>query len=117
MALSSSQAYGIPYVSPPGKYFNSDIILIGKIVSSAPFSSDHTKYEIKVEQYLKNPQSQDIMTVIALGTNKTAMTADTVFDVGQQVFLYLKKIKETIQYGGIHIQRILCVILHQQQQT
>lgn len=90
--LTSSQVYAIPYIPPPAKYFNSDIVLIGKVISSAPFSSTYTKYEIKVEQYLKNPQPQDTMTVIASGTNKTVgMTADTVFDVGQRAFLYIKQ--------------------------
>ncbi len=88
----SSQAYAIPYIPPSAKYFNSEIVLIGKVVSSAPFSPTDTKYEIKVEQYLKNPQSQDTVTVVASGTNKSiGMTADTVFNVGQRVFLYLKQ--------------------------
>lgn len=88
----SSQAYAIPYIPPPARYFNSDIVLIGKVVSSTPFSPTDTKYGIKVEQYLKNPQSTDTMTVIASGTNKSiGMTADTVFNVGQRVFLYLKQ--------------------------
>ncbi len=52
------------------------------------------KYEIQVEQYLKNPQPQNMITVIAEGTNKTlvdrGLAPDTVFDVGQRVFLYIK---------------------------
>ncbi len=92
--LYIQNVYAIPYIPPPAKYFNSDIVLIGKVISSTPFSPTDTKYEIKVEQYLKNPQSQDAITVIASGTNKTiGMTADTIFDVGQRVFLYLKQDK------------------------
>ena len=91
--LIMPQANGVPYISPPAKYFNSDIVLIGNVISSTPFSPTYTKYEIQVEQYLKNPQSQDTLTVIASGINKTgfAKRADTIFDVGQRAFLYLKK--------------------------
>lgn len=67
--------YAIPFISPPAKYFNSDIVLIGKVVSSTPFSSTDTKYEIQVEQYLKNPQPQDTLTVIAPGTNTAQIFA------------------------------------------
>jgi hypothetical protein len=87
-------AYGVPYISPQVEYFNSDIVLIGKVISATPFSPTHMKYEIQVEQYLKNPQPQNKMTVIADGTNKTlverGMAPDTVFNVGQRAFLYLK---------------------------
>lgn len=95
LMILSSQVYGVPYIPSQVRYFNSDIVLIGKVVSATPFSPTDTKYEIQVEQYLKNSQPQDNITVIATGTNKTlaslGMTADTVFNVGQHAFLYLKK--------------------------
>jgi predicted secreted protein with PEFG-CTERM motif len=86
--------YAPPPIPPQVEYFNSDIVLIGKVISASFFSATQMKYEIQVEQYLKNPQAQNIITVIAEGTNKTlvdrGLAADTVFDVGQRAFLYLK---------------------------
>ncbi|CUR51404.1 exported protein of unknown function [Nitrosotalea devaniterrae] len=98
LIILSSQTYGVPYIPSQVRYFNSDIVLIGKVVSATQFSPTATKYEIQVEQFLKNPQPQDKITVIVEGTNKTlsglGMTADTVFNVGQHAFLYLKKEQE-----------------------
>lgn len=92
--LISHQAYSIPYIAPQEEYVNSDIVVIGKVISAVPFSSTYTKYQIQVEQYLKNPHNQDVITVIAEGTNKTMVEQgrgpDTVYDVGQRVLLYLK---------------------------
>jgi len=87
--------YGLPHISPQVEYFNSDTVVIGKVLSADPFSSTHMKYQIQVEQYMKNPQNQDVLTVIAEGTNKTlaqqGRAPDTIYDVGQQALLYLKK--------------------------
>lgn len=94
LLMSTYHAYAIPPIQPQVEYFNSDIVLIGKIISAIPFSQTQMKYEVQVEQYLKNPQQQDQITVIADGTNKTlvdlGMAPDTVFNVGQRAFLYLK---------------------------
>jgi len=88
-------AYGLPPIAPQVEYFNSDTVVIGKVLSVVQFSPTSMKYQIQVEQYLKNPQDQNIITVIAEGTNMTLVeqgrVPDTVYDVGQQVFLYLKK--------------------------
>lgn len=88
-------AYAPPPIPPQVEYFNSDVVLIGKVISATIFSPTQMKYEIRVEQYLKNPQQQDKITVIADGTNKTlveqGLAPDTVFDVGQRTFLFLKK--------------------------
>jgi hypothetical protein len=92
--MTISQAYAPPPIPPQVEYFNSDVVLIGKVISASLFSPTHMKYEIQVEQYLKNPQPQNTITVIAYGTNKTlvdrGLAPDTVFKVGQRAFLYLK---------------------------
>src|SRR5437899_12892107 len=78
-------SYAPPTIPAQVEYFNSDIVLIGKVISATHFSANQMKYEIQVEQYLKNPQQQDKITVIADGTNKTlvdrGMAPDTIFDV------------------------------------
>ncbi len=84
----------VPYTSPEEQYLFSDIVMIGKVISATPYSPTYTKYEFQVEQYLKNPQPQDKITVFAAGTNKTqsgGRMPQTVFDVGERAFLYLKK--------------------------
>ncbi|MDC8451397.1 MAG: hypothetical protein LV477_00655 [Candidatus Nitrosotalea sp.] len=92
--LITLHAYGIPPIAPQVEYFNSDTVLIGKVLTAEPYSPTQMKYHIQVEQYLKNPQTQDIITVIADGTNKTlverGLAPDTVYDVGQNALLYLK---------------------------
>lgn len=92
--LITLHVYGIPPIAPQVEYFNSDTVLIGKVLTAEPYSQTQMKYRVQVEQYLKNPQTQDIITVIADGTNKTlverGLAPDTVYDVGQNVLLYLK---------------------------
>src|SRR5574337_231883 len=92
--LMAFHAYGMPPIEPQVEYFNSDTVLIGKILAAEPYSPTQMKYNVQVEQYLKNPQAQDIITVIADGTNKTlveqGVAPDTVYDVGQNALLYLK---------------------------
>ena len=93
-SMTIPQAFAPPPIPPQVEYFNSDIVLIGKVISASLFSPTQMKYEVQVEQYLKNPQPQNTITVIAVGTNKTlvdrGLAPDTVFDVGQRAFLYLK---------------------------
>lgn len=94
-----SSAYSMPYTSPQGRFFASDVVLIGKIISIIPYSSTYTKYTVKVEQYLKNPQHQDELTVTAFGArmeNETR-TPQNVFSVGERIFFYLHKDQENYQ--------------------
>src|SRR5437867_2580599 len=95
LMIPQSTTYAILPLPSQVKYFNSDIVLIGKITSVNQVLPNTMKYEIQVEQYLKNPQSQDKITAIAPGINKTLIeelgtTSDTLFDVGDRALLYLK---------------------------
>lgn len=90
-----------PDFSPQEKFNAAHVILAGEIVSflkpEAPpnmLSSLDTIYEVKVDQYIKNPQEQDIISVIARGGPDAEMgprIGNVNFDVGEQVYLYLRE--------------------------
>jgi len=91
--------YAPPDFSPQEKFNAADVVLTGKIISfSKPvpppnmMSSLDTIYKIKVDQYIKNPQNQDVISVIATGGPDAEMkprSGNVDFDVGDQVYLYL----------------------------
>jgi len=72
-------------------YVENEIILIGEIISAEEFSKQgHTKYDIKVEKYLKNPQPSNDITAFGGGTKSGPVSSiDKVFDKGDRVFLLL----------------------------
>ena len=76
---------------------DSDLVLVGTIISKEEISKNQTKYGIDVEDYLKNSKSFDMISAISYETkNQTEPYTDVhyynepFFDVGQKVFVYLK---------------------------
>jgi len=90
-----------PEFSPQEKFNAAHVILTGEIVSfskpEAPpnmLSSLDTIYEVRVDKYIKNPQEQDVISVIARGGPDAEMgprIGNVNFDVGEQVYLYLRE--------------------------
>lgn len=72
-------------------YIENEIILIGEIISTEEFSEQgNTQYNIKVEKYLKNPQTSNDITAFGGGTKSGPVSSvDKVFDKGDRVFLLL----------------------------
>ena len=72
-------------------YLENEVILIGEIISAEEFSKQgHTRYDIKVEKYLKNPQPSNDITAFGGGTKSGPVSSiDKVFDKGDRVFLLL----------------------------
>src|SRR5947209_9881727 len=90
---NSYSAHAFPFTSFQDRYIMSDVVLIGKIISARQYSTTQTMYDIQVEQYLKNPQLEDKITVIVQGTKDTPVNPRapyTVYNVGDRVFFYLK---------------------------
>ena len=76
---------------------DSDLVLVGTIISKDEISKNQTKYGIDVENYLKNSKSFDMISAISYETKNQTDTYTEVhyynepfFDVGQKVFVYLK---------------------------
>jgi len=76
---------------------DSDLVLVGTIISKDEISKNQTKYGIDVEDYLKNTKSFDMISAISYETkNQTEPYTEVhyynepFFDVGQKVFVYLK---------------------------
>jgi hypothetical protein len=95
--------FAMPWFSPQDRYNSADVILTGEILSytkpdplSNQVSSIDTIYEVKVDQYIKNPLDKDIISVIARGgpgAELDPMGGSTVnFDTGDYVYLYLDKL-------------------------
>lgn len=80
-------------------YLENEIILIGEITSTDEFSEQgYTKYDIKVEKYLKNPQSSNNITAFGGGTKSGPVSSiDKVFDKGDRVFLLLNSYDDNYQ--------------------
>lgn len=83
----------VPFTSFQDRYIISDVVLIGKIISTKENSGTQTLYEVQVEQYLKNPSPEGKIMVLAYGTKGTPLNPHapyTVYSVGDRVFFYLK---------------------------
>ncbi len=83
-------------------YQESDVIVLGKVVSAEPFvNSDglnQTKYTIQILQPIKSNLQEDTIDVVGLGsTDATVHLSDeTIFVVDQKVFLLLYDVDETL---------------------
>ena len=82
-------------MTPLELYNSSELILVGKVISLREDSSQHeTEYDIKVEQYLKNPKPYSLITAVGAGTKSAPAEDDPLFDQGDRVLLYLNKLNE-----------------------
>ena len=78
---------------------DSDLVLVGKVVSHDILLPNQTEYNIDVEKYLKNPKPYELITVFGDGIkNKGGNFGDEVswynepiFNDEDKVFLYLKQ--------------------------
>jgi len=83
-------------------YQESDVIVLGTVVSAEPFvNSDglnQTKYTIQILQPIKSNLQKDTIDVIGLGsTDATLRISDeTIFVVDQRVFLLLYDVDDTL---------------------
>ncbi|MCE9653428.1 MAG: hypothetical protein K8Q89_10320 [Nitrosarchaeum sp.] len=90
-----------PDFSDQEKYNAAHVIVTGKIVSfskpdplSYQLSSTDTIYEVKVDKYIKNPLGKQVLSVIARGgpdAEDDPMGSTVTFDVGDNVYLYLRE--------------------------
>lgn len=90
--LNLQNASGLLVAETPLQlYNNNELILVGKVISltdNSGFLSSETKYTIKVEEYVKNPQSSKTITVI--GTC-CSIPGPPTFEVGDRALLFLNK--------------------------
>lgn len=101
LSMMITPIFALPYFSPQDKFNAADVILTGEIISiSKPvpppnmLSSLDTIYEVRVDQYIKNSQEQDNISVIARGGPDAQIgprSSNVDFDVGEQVYLYLSE--------------------------
>ena len=78
-------------------YRNSDLILVGKVISLSQVPSTHpiqqpnqTQYDIQVEKYYKNQQSAKLVSVYGYGKG-LYLLYDPTYNVGDRLYLFLKK--------------------------
>jgi len=83
----------LEYQTPLELYKNHELIVIGKVISLTEISKQETIYNIKVEEYLKNPKPYDLIDAYGLGTKNGGVWIEdqTVFEIGDRVLLYLYK--------------------------
>ena len=82
-------------MTPLELYNSSEIILVGKVISLREDPSQHeTEYDIRVEQYLKNPKPYSLITAVGAGTKSAPAEDDPLFDQGDRVLLYLNQQNE-----------------------
>ncbi|MGI0009916.1 MAG: hypothetical protein ACREAE_00780 [Nitrosopumilaceae archaeon] len=75
--------------TPLELYYHHELILVGKVISLIENSDGITiQYDIKVEEYVKNPKPYDMISVVGIyGT----IPSSPEFDVGDRVLLLLNK--------------------------
>jgi plastocyanin len=78
-------------------YNNSQLVIVGKVISLSQVPTtiqsqdkNQTQYDIQVEEYYKNPQPFKLITVYGFAKG-IYYSYDPTFDVGDRLFLYLKK--------------------------
>lgn len=81
----------LEYQTPLELYNNHELIVIGKVISLTEISKRETIYNIKVDEYLKNPKPYDLIDAYGLGTRNNGIWSedDTIFGIGDRVLLYL----------------------------
>jgi len=83
-------------------YQESDVIVLGMVVSAEPFINsdglDQTKYTIQILQPIKSNLQKDTIDVIGLGSidAKRHLSDETIFLVDQKVFLLLVDVDDTL---------------------
>jgi len=91
MAFSANHALAIPPMESEFIYEFSDTIATGKVISiDSNFSPDYDLYHIEVENFVKNPQHNNI--ILAAGPDTTnPRIGNQVFEVGQRGLFFLQK--------------------------
>lgn len=92
--IQSASASTIPYPTPEDLYKQSYVVLYGQVIAKEPEQGSDSYYQIKVEQYFKNPQKSDFITAVTnQGTSDENVTYPQ-FKVGDKVIFYIVN-KET----------------------
>ncbi|GEM_PF-3612113 len=96
ITLSVNNIYAIPRIDSQRIYDNSDVILLGKVISvNSTFSPTYNLYEIQAEKFLKNPQNSDIVFVAGQKT-VYSRAGNSVFSVNDRVLFFLSN--DTMKY-------------------
>lgn len=79
----------------PLEYWDSaDIILDGTVLERFNETDGLVQHDVKVEQYFKNPKSQTMITVYGPGIHTEDFFYPKIFEKGQRVLFYLKKMDD-----------------------
>lgn len=76
------------------QYQENEIILIGNVVNLTETPSEgFTEYEIKVEKFIKNPQTLNTLFVIGNGAKSSDihLSIEQIYNVDDRVFLFLNE--------------------------
>ena len=91
---------------------NADVVLVGEVKnreSKCEGTGIVTDYQVKVEQYLKNPLHDSILTVRTYGGDirgyGIGIEDQPSFNIGDRVFLYLSK-KDGLYYASAYSRTI-----------
>jgi len=79
--------------TPLELYNNHELIVIGKVISLTEKSNLETLYNVKVEEYIKNPKPYDLIDAYGTAAKNGGIWIEdqTVFEIGDRVLLYLYK--------------------------
>lgn len=105
----------LEYQTPLELYNNHELIVIGKVISLTEISNRETIYNVKVEEYLKNPKPYDLIDAYGLGAKNSGMASsiDTIFEIGDRVLLYLNKENEKYKISPYSFKAPLACGKHQ----
>ncbi len=93
LLIQPTDAYVLPKTNLE-KYIENDVILIGNVVSlKENLSEGSTEYEIKIEKFIKNPQTTSTLFVIGTGAKSSEihLSIEKIFNVKDRVFLFLNE--------------------------
>lgn len=98
-SISTSFAMIVSH-TPEELYEIYDIIIFGEVLDYVDVGTD-SHYDVKVIQYLKNSQSDDVIQVIGSGVHHEGVWVEdsTVFEIGERVVLYIEKNDDSLRIG------------------
>lgn len=84
--MQSANAATFTNPTPEDLYNQSYTVLYGQVISKSRQDTTSYSYQIKVEQYFKNPQQSNFITALANNSSES-----TQFDAGDKAIFYIKK--------------------------
>ena len=94
LVLASHGVKAMPYLPPQELYKQSDMVIYGQVIARGDGPApDYYYYQIKVQNYFKNPQGSDSITAAGhKPDDNTGLILYPQFDVGDKAVFYINKV-------------------------